>query len=121
MNKLTRGPQSLAEAIGAELKADPPPWDKIGPQARESAELAASRGKHDPPRGTKESWAKLATVYAKSAVALDQAAQAKDREAAQKAHRTLAGSCRACHAEHKSSMAPMPPGSLPPRGGPPPG
>jgi mono/diheme cytochrome c family protein len=120
MNKLTKGPQSLTMVIGQELKADSPPWDKIGPQAKEFAELAASMSKYDPPKGSKESWAKLTTAYAGSAVALDRAAQAKDKEAAKAAHHTLAVSCQACHAEHRSTGL-RPSGGFPPPGGPVPG
>jgi mono/diheme cytochrome c family protein len=110
MNKLTKGPQSLTMVIGGELKSDQPPWDTIGPQAKEFAQLAGTMGKYDPPKGDKESWERLTTAYADSAAALERAAQAKDREAALAAHKALAGSCQACHMQHRG----MGPGGGPP-------
>ncbi len=44
MAKLTKGPQSLTSVIGAELNQDPPPWDTLGPQAKEFAQLASTMG-----------------------------------------------------------------------------
>src|SRR3954469_25753472 len=106
MVKLTKGPQSLTPMIGEELKADPPPWDTIQPQAKEFAELAAKMGQYDPPKGDKDSWAKLTSEYTASATALDQAAQAKDKDAALTAHDALTHSCMACHREHRMMRGP---------------
>jgi len=101
MGKLTKGPQSLTTVIGQELEADPPPWDKLQSQSKEFAELARTMGKYDPPKGSKESWAKMTSAYTDSAVALEQAVEAKDKNAALAAHQTLSNSCKACHSEHK--------------------
>jgi hypothetical protein len=111
------GRNSLTPKIGQELKQDSPPWDAIQAQTKEFAELASNLGKHDPPRGSKESWTKLTSSYSESALALDQAAQAKDKAAALAAHGTLAGSCMACHREHRMGG----PGRGGPGGGGPPG
>jgi len=101
MGKLTKGPNSLTPVIGKELEADPPAWETIGPQTQEYARLAAAMSKNDPPRGSKESWAKLATAFATTAEALNKAAQAKDRNAALEAHGVITGSCMECHREHR--------------------
>ena len=101
MVKLGRGPQALSPLIGQELQAEPPPWETIQPQAKEFAELTASLAQYDPPKGSKESWAKLTAAYAESAAALDRAAQAREQDAAVAAHSTLAGSCMACHRQHR--------------------
>jgi hypothetical protein len=102
MAKLTKGPQSLTIVIGEELKTDPPPWDQLQPQTKEYVELAASMAKHDPPKGSKESWTKLAGAFADSAAALDKAAQAKDKDAALTAHKSLTSSCTNCHQQHRA-------------------
>jgi len=101
MAKLTKGPQSLTSVIGKELEADPPPWDKIQEQTREYVQLASSMKQYESPTGKNESWPKFTTSYAETAAALDKAAQAKDRDAALTAHKTIVGSCMACHSEHK--------------------
>ena len=112
MAKLTRGPQSLTSVIGQELKSDSPPWDQLQSQTKEYVELASSMAKHDPPKGSKESWAKLAGEFANSAAALEKAAQAKDKDAAVAAHQSLSNSCMACHQQHRAG-----PGGFGPPGG----
>ena len=106
MHKVAQGPTALTPMIGRELEANPPDWDAIQGQTKDFSRLAAALGKNDPPRGSRESWEKLTLAYADSAAALDRAAEAKDRDAASAAQKDLAGSCRACHQEHR----PMRPG-----------
>ncbi|MFI5457856.1 MAG: cytochrome c, partial [Isosphaerales bacterium] len=96
-----REPGALTKAIGKALEADSPAWETIGPQTQEYARLAAAMSKNDPTRGSKESWAKLATAFATTAEALNKAAQAKDRDAALEAHGIINGSCMECHREHR--------------------
>ena len=130
MVKLSKGPAALTPTIGKELKTDPPPWDTIQPQAKEYAQLTASLGKYDPPKGSKESWTKLTGEYAETALELDHAVAAKDKDAALAAHAKLTKSCMGCHREHRAGPGGMgrpggfaPPGGQPgvPPGGPPPG
>jgi hypothetical protein len=102
MGKVTRGPMSLHSQIDNELKAADPDWTKIQSQASEYAQLAADLGKYDPPKGTKDSWAKLTSDYSASAAALDKAAKAKDKDGAKSAHTKLASSCNTCHREHRT-------------------
>jgi hypothetical protein len=118
MDRLTKGQQSLTTVIGMELQQDPPPWDTLVPQSKEFAQLASSLGKYDPPKGSKESWAKLTGAYAESAASLEKAAEAKDKDAAVAAHQALAGSCRACHMEHRVMGPPGMPGGFPGKGPP---
>lgn len=120
MTKLGKGPQSLTETIGRELNTDPPPWDTIGPQTKEYAQLAASLSKYDPPKGSKESWTKQSASFAESAAALDRASGAKDKDAALAAHGALTKSCMACHREHRAGPGGRRrPGGFGPPGGPP--
>ncbi len=93
--------------IGSELKVEQPAWETIQPQTKEYAQLAADLAKHDPPKGSKESWAKLASEYAGFATELDKAAQAKDKTKATEAHEDLASSCNACHREHRGGPGMM--------------
>jgi hypothetical protein len=101
MNRLGKGPRALTPVIGKELEAEPPSWDTLQPQAKEYAQLTAALGQYDPPRGSKESWAKQTAAYADAAAALDRAARAKDTEAARAAHTRLSDSCIGCHSEHR--------------------
>ena len=102
MTRLTKGPRSLTPVIGQELHAEQPAWETIQGQTKEFVRLAEALGKNDPPKGGKESWAKLTAEYAESAEALDRAAQAKDRDAALAAHGKLERSCMPCHREHRA-------------------
>lgn len=128
MVKLTKGPQSLTSLIGDELKAEPPPWDTIQAQTKEYVQLAGSMAKHDPPKGSKESWAKQTSLYTESATALEKAAQSKNKEKALEVHQTITDSCMACHREHRGGPGGPgggrpggfgPPGGGRPGGGPP--
>jgi hypothetical protein len=113
--------------IGQALKADKPAWDTIQPQTKEYAQLADDMGKHEPAKGSKESWAKFTVEFAGFAKDLDKAAQAKDKAAASAAHEDLVSSCNACHRQHRGGPGGMmgpgmrggPPGGR--RGGGPPG
>ncbi len=122
MVKLNKGPSSLGILLDTELKAEKPAWETIQPQTKEYAQLAGDMVKHDPARGSKESWAKLATAYAESATELDKAAQAKDKDATRDAHTELSNSCMACHRQHRGGGPGMGgmgrPGGGPPGGGP---
>jgi hypothetical protein len=112
MNKLDKGPSSL-NAIANGLRANPPAWDTIQALTAEYAQAAGELGKSDPPKGSKESWAKLTAAFAASATALDKATQAKDLAAAQGAETKIRGSCMECHQTHRGG----PGGGFGPRGG----
>jgi cytochrome c556 len=113
MTKLAKGPTSLTPTLGAAIKVDKPEWDKIQPQAKEFAQLAAELAKESPRRGSKESWESLTTSYLDDAKELEKAVEAKDKDAALAAHTALAGSCKACHDVHRGG-----PGGGGPGGGP---
>ena len=101
MVKLNKGPSSLGTVIGEALKAEKPAWETIQPQTKEYAQFAADMGKHEPAKGSKESWSKLTAEFAGLANELDKAAQAKDKAAATAAQDDLASSCMACHRQHR--------------------
>ncbi len=101
MTKLAKGPTSLTPMIAKELNEDQPPWETIQGQSKEFAQLAAEMVKESPPKGERDSWAKLTSAYTEDANALDKAAQAKDKNAAVAAHGLLATSCKACHDAHR--------------------
>jgi hypothetical protein len=102
MVKLNKGRSSLGTLIGEALKAEKPAWETIQPQTKEYAQLAGDMGKHEPAKGSKESWSKLTAEFAGLASELDKAAQARDKAAASAAHEDLTSSCMACHRQHRS-------------------
>jgi EF hand len=108
MDKLNKGPQSLTELLDADLSSDPTPWDAIQPRTKMFAKLVADLARYDPPKGSKESWAKQISAYAAFAAAMDRAAQAKDKIVVVAVHEKLSNSCMACHQQHK--MGPGGPG-----------
>ncbi len=107
MVKLNKGPASLGTLIGEALKAEKPAWETIQSQTKEYAQLAADLGKHEPAKGSKESWSKLTAEFAGLATELDKAAQAKDKAAATAAQQDLASSCMACHRQHRGGPGGM--------------
>ena len=120
MIKLAKGPNSLTPLIGNELNQDPPPWETIQGQTKEYAQSASDLSKYTPRKGSKESWTTLAKAFADLATQLDQAAVAKNKDAAKTAHDQLKNSCNACHQQHRQ-MGPRGgggPGGFGPRGGP---
>jgi hypothetical protein len=109
---------SLTKKIGDELEQDPPPWEAIQAETEQYATLAGELAQYDPPKGEKDSWAEKTAAFAGSATAMNEAAQAKDKEAALAAHGQLATSCKGCHDEHRVMRGPggrggpgRPPGS----------
>jgi hypothetical protein len=114
MGKIGRGPNALAASLDREVKADAPAWETIQPRTAEYAKLAADLGKSDPPKGSKESWAKLTAAFGESAAALDRAAQARDVTAARAAQAKLGSSCMECHREHRGGPGPGVPGGFSP-------
>jgi hypothetical protein len=124
MTKLFKGPQSLKDSIGRELTSDAPAWETIQPQAKEFAALAASLSNYDPPKGSKESWTKLATSFSERASALERAANAKNKKDALDAHAVLSDNqtCKECHQAHRGGPGGMgrPGGFRGGPGGPPP-
>jgi hypothetical protein len=101
MGKLNKGPKSLTQVLGRELKAPQPPWDEIQNQTREYVTLTADLCKCEPSKGEADSWAKLTKQYAEAAQALDGAAQKKDQAAAMAVHGRIMRSCAACHRAHR--------------------
>jgi hypothetical protein len=101
MKKLNSGQNSITTTIGKELRDDAPMWDDIKKETLEYVKFVDALGKNDPPRGEKDSWAKLSKEYVESARALDDAAQKKDRKAALAAHTKITNACKTCHMEHR--------------------
>lgn len=104
MGKLNKGPNSLCPTIGKGLRADDPKWDELQKESKDFVVIAEGLSKNNPPRGDKANWDKLAKTYVDNAKAFEDAAQKKDKKAAQAAHMRLADmkSCNACHNAHRN-------------------
>jgi cytochrome c556 len=101
MTRLHKGANAPINQLRAELKADNPDWGAIQKQTKDVVILSAALARNTPKKGDASSWKKLANEHFQNAKALDDAVQAKDRDAAQAAHGRLAASCKACHSVHK--------------------
>jgi hypothetical protein len=101
MGKLNKGPDCVKSVLTKELKADPPNWQAIQKQSKEYVQGTEALEKATPKKGDKESWTKLTKAYHESAVALETAAQSKDKNAAVAANTKLGTSCMSCHREHR--------------------
>lgn len=102
MQKLHKGKaKSQFAVLKAQADAKPPAWEAIQKSTKDFVILGAALEKNDPPKGEKASWKKLADKYFQDSKAMDDAATAKDLTAFQAAHKTLGGSCMACHNAHR--------------------
>ena len=101
MGKLHKGGTSSIAQLKTQLSAPSPNWETIQKTTKDFVILGAALAKNDPPKGSKESWQKLADTYFQNAKALDDAAKAQDLAAARAAHKRLQSSCKACHGAHK--------------------
>ena len=109
MRRLGKGPRSLSLVIGNELTAETPKWQSIQDLTKQYATLAGYLKVFPPPRGSDESWKEKTSAFAKSVTELDEAAKAKNKDAALAAHQQLSQTCAACHREHRGG----PGGGLP--------
>jgi cytochrome c peroxidase len=101
MRMFGRNPQALKNSLESSLTASTPAWDVIQTGTAELVKLSDEIVKADPPKGSKESWNKLAGALAATAKNLDKAAQAKDLAAARTANESMGKSCKECHDQHK--------------------
>lgn len=112
MSRLGKGPRSLSLVIGNELTTDMPKWESIQDLTKQYATLAGYLKVFPPPRGSDESWKEKTAAFDKTATELNEAAKAKNKDAALAAHQQLSQSCAACHREHRGGG----PGGAPPAG-----
>jgi hypothetical protein len=110
MIKIGRGPQALNSRIAKELAKDEPAWEGVQAQTAEYAAMASAIAGQDPPKGSKDSWARLSASFADSAATLDRSAQGKDRSAALVAYKSLENACMACHQQHRGGPGGFGPG-----------
>lgn len=101
MKRVNKGPESLFPMVRKGLNADNPDWAALQKQAKEIADLAASLGKQDPPRGEKGTWLKFSKEYAESTKAMSDAAQKMDKQGMIGVHGKLTQACSACHNAHR--------------------
>ncbi len=101
METLHKGKMAKLSVVKAELKHESPDWTKVEKETKEIVKLGGFLAKHDPPRGEKSSFEKLAKSYESHAKALEKAAEKEDLEGARAALKKIGGTCKACHAAHK--------------------
>lgn len=101
MKKAHAGPNSLLQTVAKELKADDTDWDDVQEMAGELEKLGQALAKNAPPRGDKDSWARLTRSYVADARSLRAAAGKEDKRAARAAQARLEKSCQPCHAAHR--------------------
>ena len=101
MDTLHKGKMAKLSVVKAELKHESPDWAKVDKAAEVMVKLSGVLAKHDPPRGEKSSFEKIAKTYHSHAKALEKAAEEEDLKGAQAALKKLGGTCKACHTAHK--------------------
>jgi hypothetical protein len=102
MQRMHRGPGAILPSIRFGLMAEESAtWEETQQATKEYADLCASLQKETPPKGDKESWAKLTKKCVEDAMAMDAAARKKDMDATLAAHQKVSNSCGECHKAHK--------------------
>lgn len=101
MVKLHKGADAPIAVLKTQLKSDTPDWAKVQKATKDFVILGASLAKNDPPKGDAASWKPLANAYFADSKATDDAASAKDLNAARASFGKLAASCKSCHVAHK--------------------
>lgn len=76
-------------------------WDECQKMAAELKMLGEAMGKNDPPKGSKESWAKQTKMFADNMAAMEKGAKAKDADAVKAAFAAFGKSCMGCHSQHR--------------------
>jgi hypothetical protein len=89
-------------ALRRDLKDETPPWDEVQASAKALSKLAVALTKNTPPKGDKASWDMLTKAYADNAKKLEDAANKKDKKAAEAAALAMGDTaCNACHKAHR--------------------
>lgn len=102
MSRLHKGAAAPLGTIKRDLQAANPPWSEIQKTSQEFVALGAALTRNAPPKGSKDSWAKLSNQYFGDAKAMDDAAKRMDRAGALAAHARLIASCNNCHNAHRN-------------------
>ncbi len=76
-------------------------WEDAQKASAEMKKYGEALGKNDPPKGSKDSWAKHTKVFGETMTAIDDAAQKKDSAGVEKAAAAFGKSCKACHDAHQ--------------------
>lgn len=76
-------------------------WEDAQKASAELKKYGEAIGKNDPPKGSKESWAKLTKQFSEQMAAIDTAARKKDAAGVQKAAGEFGKSCKSCHDAHQ--------------------
>jgi hypothetical protein len=101
MGKLHKGANSPLTTVRADLQAEQPDWAEIQRAAKNFVTFGTALTRNDPPKGDKQSWAKLTGGYLENARSLEAAAQRKNKVEAIAAHTRLNDSCKGCHSVHR--------------------
>ena len=101
MKKLNGKGASENAKLKKALNSPMPDWTVIQASAKEYAELGPAIIDNDPPKGSKESWIKLAGAYGAESKALAEAADKQDLDGTKEAFGKLSTGCMACHKSHK--------------------
>ncbi len=94
-------PTGLYSNVAKELKEADPMWEEVQQQTKDISKLLATLGKATPPKGDKESWAKLTKAFADNGKALEKAASKMDLKVARDVSKKMENSCKGCHSAHR--------------------
>ncbi len=96
----THGKEGLRGSVTKAVKASE--WDDAAKEVKDWLKLGDALAKNKPEKGETASWKKLTTSYNKTLKSLSTAVEKKDAKGANTALRSVGGSCKTCHAAHRS-------------------
>src|SRR5262245_37176211 len=101
MAKAHKGGDALLSKLGKQLNSADIPWKEVDEEAEELVKLGKALAANKPKKGDEASWKEQTAKYTDNAKALEKAAHKMDKNAAQTSFKSLKGSCKACHDNHK--------------------
>src|SRR5262249_40117069 len=99
MKKAHAGDDALKAAVTKGVKEKD--FESAGTAMKAWVALSSQLGSFDPPKGEKESWAKLTKKYAADVKALSKAVDDKDAKEAGAKLKAINTGCAGCHTEHR--------------------
>lgn len=101
MQRSHRCSNAYIRDVEDELDKKESDWTVVAARARELVRVGKLLALNTPPKGSKESWEKLTTLYTARATVLVDAAERKDKEEATLQTERFFGLCRTCHQAHR--------------------
>jgi hypothetical protein len=101
MEEAHRCRTAYVRVVGEQLRKEEPDWKGAETTSRELIRMGKLLALNTPPKGSKESWEHLTSVYVAHATLLTDATMRKDKDTALQHQQKLYRMCSTCHKAHR--------------------